>query len=127
MKAKTRTLTYRALEYAVALAEGTFKVREALMAEADVQAFIRHQRRGGYLYVTGPAGDDIIDREMITTDAGDGSFKGDRTWEAHLPNQIPMHKDEEITGSDRRTAAMRCWCVFKLGEEVEIPDELMTP
>lgn len=47
-----------------------------------------------------------------------------RRWNAYMPCEMPFTAAEEINGPDRRTAAMRCWCVHKLGEEIELPDQL---
>ncbi len=120
---KTKKLSGRALDYAVALAEGyiasgAYAVsRDGFLCSASGAEF-----RPTMAMTT--AGDDIIDRELIGTDAGDGSFKGNKKWQAWMPGEQVFLAKDEITGATRREAAMRCYVLSKLGAEVEIPGEL---
>lgn len=130
MKVKTRTLTGRTLNYATALAEGWnryyYPGKQCWFERGkDARGSKILRSLHELAYSTGPAGDDIIDREMISTQVFDASGPDERRWNAYMPNDMPMKKDDEINGPDRRTAAMRCWVIYKLGGEVEIPDELM--
>lgn len=74
---------------------------------------------------------EIIDREDIAT-----SPRPDGLWKAYIPNGTRwVHKGDESVevfnwhykaeGYSLLIAAMRCYVMSKLGEEVEIPDELM--
>ncbi len=113
---KTIELTGRALDYAVALAEH---------GQTDVEEFNFFYGEGcnpDLLYSSNKVGDDIIDREMISTQVYDASFKPDHMWGAYLPGQIPYTRP--ATGPTRRIAAMRAWVMHKLGPEIDIPKEL---
>lgn len=129
MKIKTRELKDRALDYAVAVAEGHKPVvcRSYTAAEEakgirryyislglDYKEGITVDYYPRYSPSTGPAGDDIIDREKIGTWYRTGSG-----WCAAQHGVF-----SEFTGRTRREAAMRCWVMSKLGAEVEIPEEL---
>ena len=104
MKIKTNELTGTALDWAVAKCLGT----EHLFAGHEV---------GRLHYSTDWAhGGPIIEEEMIElvphTDA---------LWDA-------MYRDQHIPndGPTPLIAAMRCYVASKLGEECDIPDELIT-
>ena len=60
-------------------------------------------------------GGPIIDRERISLRHIGKSIKGD-IWDAG---------DNEIEGPTPLIAAMRCYCASKLGDTVEVPDELV--
>ncbi len=130
MKIKTSELKDRALDYAVAVAEGYKPVicRNYTAAEEargirryyislglDYKEGVTVDYYPRYSPSTGPAGDDIIDREKISTwTTGDG-------WHARDFVIYTMVVD----GATRREAAMRAYVASKLGDEVEIPDELI--
>lgn len=59
---------------------------------------------------TGP----IIEREEISV-----TPNGDGRWWAHCPRRV-LHQ----YGRTPLTAAMRCYVASRLGDEVEIPDDL---
>ena len=145
MKLKTSNLTDRALDYAVALAEGApIKTGAVWIAEFRAMGFdltkifttqlepnksyIGSSALGDFRfgppvpYSTGPAGDDIIDREKIST----AWNHGEAHWNANIVEET---EDGFYTtydyGSTRREAAMRAYVASKLGDEVEIPDELI--
>lgn len=122
---KTKQLTGRALDYAVALAEGFVVSDDGKRYVTLVDEFTGWDDFAVPQYCTGPQGDDIIDRELIGTDAGDGSFKGSKKWAAWMPGEMAFSAEDEITGTTRREAAMRAWVFHKLGEDVDIPKELM--
>ena len=137
---KTAELTGRALDYAAALAENykfgppsrqthgvAFPVEIPGAPEGETfTAYFGQSQINVPMFGTGPAGDDIIDREGISVVRcndlyfPEGNEKGQH-WE-------PLYKafNRVITcyGPDRRTAAMRCWVASKLGAEVDIPEEL---
>jgi hypothetical protein len=108
VKIKTIDLKGGALDYAVALAEGT------LPASFD------DWRPTWPNYVNGPGGDDIIDREKIETRWIVMDAEGGGHWLA-----ANLFTDTYgYTGVTRREAAMRCYVASKLGAEVEVPEEL---
>lgn len=113
MKVKTNTLTGRALDYAVC----------ASMPNASGMMRQIIKRPLSYIarYSTGHLGDDLIDRERISVR---WMPIGDEPWVAHLPLDGRPHRDGHA-GPTRRIAAMRAWVTHKLGETVDIPDELL--
>lgn len=114
-------------------------------------AYVREPRRWSNLpdFVASPDGDDIIDREGISvircdddhgTDS-EGFTTSERipVWAAtlgqfgytestehqHHDAMYQIYVDGVMYGPTRRIAAMRAWVEHKLGEAVEIPDELL--
>ncbi len=141
MKIKTSNLTNRALDYAVALAEGATQEwrGDGPFFWHGLPAHRVAAHDIAYRPSTGPAGDDIIDREGISAIRCDEDFGSPAPWAAGLkkyglhltedryPVQVATYQLDEVGlayGTTRREAAMRCWVAFKLGDEVEIPDEL---
>lgn len=104
---KTAELTGTALDWAVAKCE----VGAEFIGEIDDPHF----------YSTDWAqGGAIIERELIDTLAVEGGTDG---WQAnkYLPDEIVT-----AYGETPLIAAMRCYVASKLGDEVEVPEELMT-
>lgn len=106
---KTNELNGAQLDYAVARAEGRFD-------ELDFEA-IPPQFRGNISYSTDWAlSGSIIERERIELRAnGEGWIASPK-----LGTAIAV----EYKGSTPLIAAMRCYVASKLGQEVEIPEEL---
>ena len=107
---KTSELSGAALDWAVAKCEGFGD------SPRSMEIFIYQQSRGmGYCYSTDwSRGGPIIEREMIelvpqTPALWDAMYKGQ-----HIPNDGPTPL----------IAAMRCYVASKLGDEVELPEEL---
>jgi hypothetical protein len=132
VKLKTKELTGRALDYAVAKAEGWVNYPDDSVEHGDtwhcdpVRApFGPVLEVSAWKPSTSAQAEYIIDREMISTQVFDASFKPEVMWNAYMPGDVPVMADEEINGPTRRTAAMRCWVMHKLGAEVEVPDELV--
>ena len=104
---KTSELTGAALDWAVAKCEG--------ITEGKDKAWY-YDRRDTYNYSTNWAqGGPIIEREMIelvpqSASLWDAMYRGQ-----HIPNDGPTPL----------IAAMRCYVASKLGDDVEIPEELM--
>ena len=115
---KTRMLTGRALDYAVALAEGHAPIRKEASEHVWFLFLIDGYTRTSALYVDGPAGDLIIDRELIETSPYE--YADRVVWWAYLKDCNCGHE-----GATRREAAMRTYVASKLGDEVDIPKELM--
>ena len=104
---KTSELTGAALDWAVAKCEGINYVKD------DVRF------RGAYArkYSTDWAqGGPIIEREKISVWARDDEWAA----ESFVPNQQGL----ECVGPTPLIAAMRCYVVSKLGDEIELPEEL---
>jgi hypothetical protein len=114
MKIKTSELEGVALDWAVAKCEGV-SVR---WSAAHEQLLVE-----GYPYLVwqpsknGLQGDPIIYHGKISVVYRAGGY-----WLAYTPELKPH---AEGTGSAPLIAAMRCHVASELGDEVEIPDELM--
>lgn len=132
MKRKTSELTSAALDWAAAVANGV-QPEEIYISGASV--FRRLRDEDGRLdgrYMTGPdllfsrkweAGGPVIDRERIALN-----------WLAHAhpePQWMASHAGGYTSPSVPRygptplIAAMRCFVASKLGDEVDIPEELL--
>jgi hypothetical protein len=109
MKVKTSELKERALDWAVAQTKG--RIWEA------VKSFIAYHEDGEMNYSTNWAqGGPIIEREGI------GFFPSEREgkprWGARMVNTYISY------GPTPLIAAMRCYVASKLGDEIDIPEEL---
>lgn len=129
---KVSELTGAALDWAVAIAEGWKFVigrmncsREVWFERCDKTGTFRvlqHEMRPSTDWSQGGP---IIERECITTipyDAASSSPRNPEYWEAVL-----FERDGEITqyGPTPLIAAMRCFVASKLGDEVDVPEELL--
>jgi len=94
---KTSKLTGAALDWAVAMAENWAG------ADFEIKPYSTDWAQGG----------PIIEWERITPE-----WTGE-DWMAYIKH------DEEVFGSTPLIAAMRCYVASKLGDEVEIPEELI--
>lgn len=121
MKIKTSELSGAALDWAVAKCEG----REFEAAES----FLSYYDEGYMRYSTDwDQGGPIIEREQIDLnydihwirDLLDPDDNGDR-WYASKAGQ----DEQGCYGPTPLIAAMRCYCCSKLGDEVDIPEELL--
>jgi hypothetical protein len=116
MKMKTSELEGIALDWAVATAQ-----EDRFYGPVD----FREQRRrtvvnGEYMYrysTSWAQGGPIIEQEMITV--GPAKHEG---WEA---SAWPVDPNALAWGDTMLEAAMRCYVASNLGEEVEIPEELL--
>ena len=115
MKIKTSELTGAALDWAVAKALGnTVRIEQF---QGRVRVLLAGQRRSAYNGGFQPStdwaqGGPIIEREYIWLEINEG--------------QCYAHKDglRYQEGETPLVAAMRCLVAAKLGDEVEVPDEL---
>lgn len=111
MKIKTSDLEGAALDWAVAKAEGNVRLqydsREGLIIN-NILGWIPYRPS-----VAWQQGGPIIERERIELEH-DG-FK----WWARI------RADEDFNGPTPLIAAMRCYVKSKLGDEVEVPEELI--
>jgi len=118
---KTSELTGAALDWAVATCEG----RGFVFGETDYTDGHTYQR--GTAQATGPhystdwvQGGPIIDREGISTvQQGDAS-----EWVASVYNYNEGDWHLHTTGPTPLIAAMRCYVASKLGDDINIPEEL---
>jgi hypothetical protein len=129
MKIKTSELTGAALDWAVSIAEG-FRPEQLYInkwSDSDASIYTRKFDDEGSPdgYITGPdrmysrkweAGGPIIEREKIVMDEFDG------LWGAGV------RKDGTLfflsNGPTPLIAAMRCYVASKLGDKVDVPEEL---
>jgi hypothetical protein len=119
MKIKTSELTRAALDWVVATCEGwkPTEVNGVLMLKHyhPDSAHTPHCYVEDFGYSTDwSQGGPIIDREKITI----------RFWEGESDVDAYKWDTPSSTGPTPLVAAMRCYVASKLGEEVEIPDEL---
>jgi hypothetical protein len=109
---KTSELTDIALDWAVAKCE----VGAEFIAEIDDPHFYSTDWSQG-----GP----IIEREGISiTGTGFTGWECEEGWYAHICNTKDFIEDRYEHGPTPLIAAMRCYVASKLGDEVEIPEEL---
>ncbi len=110
MKIKTSELTGAALDWAVAKSIGH---RVAESYGSYIRIYLPDLKQSGYTLAFCPStdwaqGGPIIEREGI----------------ALLPPQLAEMPGYEGRGETLLIAAMRCFVASKLGDEVEIPEEL---
>ena len=113
MKIKTSDLTLLALNWAVAKCEGVTDWDSVDLVFRD-DDFCWYEPSTNWAQ-----GGPIIEREGInigTIDALNGPY-----WEAHMPYGM---SDDFADGPTPLIAAMRCYVISKLGDEVEIPENL---
>jgi len=107
MKIKTNELTGAALDWAVAKCEGECLVDGALFTKDPDDEQVLYTPSTDW-----SQGGPIIEREHIELE-----WSG-QDWTA------VTRADEEFFGFTPLVAAMRCYVASKLGDEVEIPEEL---
>ena len=131
MKTKTSDLTLLALDWAVAECEGMdIEIRPAGACGRPLYVLAAEAGRTPWTWTpttswhqAGP----IIEREGIAVDVVRAGWTID-SWVAAL-----VHEDKEFDGVARAEeygptpliAAMRCYVASKLGDEVDIPEELL--
>lgn len=108
MQVKTSELIDLVLDGVVAKCEGiTLNDGNTISNDCDVYSPSTDWSQGG----------PIIEREGISLEWS--GWGGDEQWIAYLKH------DDEFKGPTPLIAAMRCYVSSKLGDEVDIPDELM--
>ena len=127
---KTSELTGPALDWAVAKCEGAFDWRQRNeWHNAPWQCSFRDDEEPDVVYhrylneleysIDWAQGGPIIEREKIAVEHGGEAFDA---WVAKIK---PCDPDEyEWVGPTPLIAAMRCFVASKLGDEIEIPEEL---
>jgi hypothetical protein len=126
MKIKTNELTGAALNWAVAKAEGkTPKIqctsfRDAFIYRVYLGWSYEHSSSGSIVEyrpsIDWAEGGPIIEREWI-----DLHCVNDSLWEAECPAPCGLAMQN---GPGPLIAAMRCYVASKLGDEVDVPEEL---
>lgn len=116
MKIKTSELTGAVLDWAVESLE-IAKLRES--GEHVKQWWVDQKQSDPSPYSTDPAqGWPIIEREKISIEpTWDGEVAG---WEAKFEHYFALEE-----GPTPLIAAMRCYVASRLGDEVDIPEELV--
>lgn len=120
---KTSELSGTALDWAVAKAEGEAE-------SAVIRGYVTGKGKPAGRYtpsIDWSQGGPIIERELISVWlAMDDIFKKD-TWAASysfMDGDRVCEPEQEYWGPTPLIAAMRCYCCAKLGNEIEIPQEL---
>ena len=109
---KTAELTGAAIDWAVASCEG--------VEWESADSFLAYHEPGDMNYSTDWAqGGPIIEREGITVE-----YLHDSRWVARHPTAKRHSRSIFGDGHTPLIAAMRCYVASKLGDEVEVPDEL---
>jgi hypothetical protein len=112
---KISELTGAALDWAVNHAEGL----TGILAPVD--------------YLKWAHGGPIIERESIFVLREQSGFKGRRLWAATSgankavglnEDSIKLYRDDFYFGPTPLIAAMRCYVASKLGDDVDVPEEL---
>lgn len=118
MKIKTNELTGAALDWAVTR-------RETNYGESDIRVWRNaHENFGMFRYSTDWAhGGPIIDREKISImEECNGTWMGSIGGCTDL--DMPLWQEH---GPTPLIAAMRCLVASKLGDEIDVPEELCQP
>lgn len=133
MKIKTNELIDPALDWAVAKCEENSEFRLELRNKGypNLKPFMRDISRssagGGWWpsYSTDwSQGGPIIEREEISIKHTIPAMK-DSVWQAHPSMSAKGAGGKPSSGPTALVAAMRCYVASKLGDEVEIPEELL--
>jgi len=119
MKVKTSELTGQALDWAVAKCEGKNSIAACYYGDNDIPLWLDEAPNPTWEPSTNWAqGGPIIEREKI-----DVMWCGDR-WCAYT--MTPNGQSQLVTdGNTPLLAAMRGFVASKLGDEVEVPEELI--
>jgi hypothetical protein len=123
---KTSELTGAALDWAVAKCEGL---------ECTEDMGLLMSKAHGYYSpsIKWAQGGAIIERESIFVLREQSGFKGRRLWAATSgaskaiglnDDSVKLYRDAFYFGPAPLIAAMRCYVASRLGDEVELPEEL---
>ena len=125
MKVKTADLIGPTLDWAVAVVEGLTEEH----AWTTIEIFKAIRAGGGYWYSTDwSAAGPLIERDCIGLEKH--RLEGQRQWAAcdwHpvvVQGHTCLERSKYVYGPTPLIAAMRCYCCAKLGEYVDIPEEL---
>ena len=125
MKLKTSELTGPALDWAVAKCEGIAVIYESRFSDGAMKLYIadadEKHRTPDYFEPSTKwsQGGPVIEREGMTIT----QFNDYPNWDCNM-HATDFNRNAHGTGSTPLIAAMRCYVASKLGDEVEIPEEL---
>lgn len=124
MKIKTQELTGSALDWAVAKCEGHQWRSPWILEKEGYKAWASYEEAWGNPHPSYSTdwsqGGPIIEREGVNLNFM--QFDSPQYWTAHI-----RHTDKVKFGALGPTplvAAMRCYCSAKLGDEIDVPEEL---
>lgn len=120
MKVKVGELTGHALDWAVAKCEGLLEKPNTFPAMATVK--LTSKGNLVYQYIDGnyePSCDWLQGGEIIEQNGISLTKLTVNIWAASMPGDDPF-----VYGDTPLIAAMRCYVASKLGDEVDVPDEL---
>lgn len=133
MKTKVNKLNGAALDWAVAQVEDIpvvawktpdrdayFVVHQDAFVNKDPLTFYGDPDDTYYPSVNWASGGEIIEREGISV-IKNSSVK--ESWDAQVYNELGSLSSE--SGSTALVAAMRCYVASKLGDEIDVPDDLV--
>ena len=121
MKVKTSELTRAALDWAVAKCEGRGK------SYTDYFASQWHLNKSLRYSTEWARGGPIMEREKIATSHGSALDPEFEFWHAVSYDDMRYQDPFTMKGPTLLIAAMRCYVASKLGDEVDVPEELGTP
>ncbi len=142
MKIETDSLIGAALDWAVAQCEGIevvawytkdgkeyFVVRKEAFVDKEPTTFYGDPEDTFYPSKKGDHGEPIIERELMNIEVhwntrGCGIRTGVRQWSATHPKNYAGLIRYHGHGPTMLIATMRCFVASKLGNEVDVPDEL---
>jgi hypothetical protein len=117
MKIKTSELTGAALDWAVAQCEGATDIWQALNGEWCIEINGNNEYFDDYRYSRRWSdGGPIIEEQEICINS--------QPLLAH-PWVATIYGSAQASGSSPLIAAMRCYVASRLGDEVDVPDELL--
>lgn len=126
MKVKTSELIDLALDYAVAKAKGDELAALIIQFPEQAKNYPKWSPSTDWAQ-----GGPIKTRELIATNprllsSGYGCPERKWVWQAHLlgPNNLENNRAQEH--ESELVAAMRCFVASRTGEEIDVPDELLT-
>ena len=114
MKIKTSELTGAALDWVVAKCEGYLDDCNSWLYEATLEEVEKNPYHPSTDWAQGGV---ILEREEV----GFAKYGPNGTWKAvigEIPRGIPCYAPTPLI------AAMRCFCASRLGDEVDVPEEL---
>lgn len=134
MKIKTSELVGKQLDWAVATCEGYTNLRKNPHRFDDDDDLIMTPPREAYGPVTlseiaysgdWSIGGPILHREKIAIETEHGDLWRARFGRARITFDGRAHHYHHVEGPTPLIAAMRCFVASKLGDEVDIPEELL--